>query len=382
MLIVLGNGSLAAYPQGGGHWSWFLQFAFGLRALGHRVFWLEILKSSGNRDADVRRVRSFFDRIGRLELDRDCAVLVFDNPDVQDANRADVFGASPEQLRGVIRDADLMWNLACGIRDPLLSEFRRPVLVDVDPGHLQISAVQWDLGIASHRAHLTVGGNVGKPGCDVPTLGIRWRSFLPFVFLPMWQALPDPGPSAPFTSITQWTWETLIHEEKEVSVSKRDAYLRYADLPARAGRRFELACNIGETDPGNDRPALTGGGWSLADPHEVAATPESYRDYIGRSRAEIQCPKPVYRILNTGWFSDRSVGYLASGRPVLAENTGCGELIPVGRGVLAFSDIEQAVAGVGEIDSNYAAHSRAARDLAVDLFDSQKQLKLMLDASF
>lgn len=380
MLIVLGNRSLAFYPQGGGHWSWFLQYPLGLKALGHRVFWLEMLRSSGERERDASMVREFFSRIAAYGLERDCAVAVVDDLDVQDLAAAQLHGASREQVVRIARDADLFWNLACAIRRPMLSMFSRRALIDVDPGHLQVSAQQWDLGIADHEVHLTVGANIHDPDCEVPTLGLTWLRFFPFVHLPMWEPAPDPGADAPFTSITQWTWEELVFNGRALSVSKRDAYLRYTNLPRLAMRPFELAVNIGESDPAGDRAAMTAGGWRLADPHQAAPTPEAYRDYIRASRGEIQCPKPAFRELNTGWFSDRSVAYMAMGRPVIAEETGFSRRIPAGRGVIAFTDLDSARAAVAEIDGNYPMHSRAAREIAADLFNSRRQLTAMLDA--
>lgn len=380
MFIVLGNRSLADYPQGGGHWSWFLQYPLGLKDLGHRVFWLEVLHSSGNRDNDASRVREFFSRIAGYGLERDCAAVVIEDLDVQDLAGAEVFNSSVQEIGEIARSADMFWNLACSIRRPLLSNFRRRVLIDVDPGHLQVSATDWDLGIADHEVHLSVGANLHDPDCEVPTLGFTWRRFFPFVYLPHWEPSPDPGPQAAFTSITQWTWAELWFNGRALSVSKRAAYLRYAELPRLSGRSFELAANIGDSDPGGDRITMSGGGWRLADPHQIAPTPEKYRDYIRASRAEIQCPKPVFRELNTGWFSDRSVAYMATGRPVLAEETGFSRRIPSDRGVIAFTDLESARAGVAEIDGNYATHSRAAREIASDLFGSRRQLTAMIDA--
>jgi hypothetical protein len=276
--------------------------------------------------------------------------------------------------------ADLLWNMACSIRQPLLAKFARRVLIDVDPGHLQIAATQFEMGVSDHHVHLSVGAKLSDPDCEVPTLGLRWRPFLPFVYLPMWEAAPDPGPDAPFSSITQWTWEELSYHGRVLSVSKRAAYLRYVDLPAHTGRAFELAAFIGDKDPAHDREALRNGGWRVVDPHKVASTPEAYRGYLRASRAEISCPKPIFRELNTGWFSDRSVCYLALGRPVVAEDTGFGDAVPTGRGVLKFRDSDEAQAAVAEIDRDYRLHSRRARALACDLFNSDRQLKAMLSA--
>ena len=105
-----------------------------------------------------------------------------------------------------------------------------------------------------------------------------------------------------------------------------------------------------------------------------------YRDYVRKSRAEFLCPKPIHLDLKTGWFSDRSVAYLASGRPVLAEDTGFSAKLPTGLGLIPFRNLDEAVAGVTAIDSDYAKHSRAARELAAELFDSRRCLQAMLTA--
>jgi hypothetical protein len=380
MLIVIANRSLASYPMGGGIWAWMLQYPMGLRALGHNVFWLELLKSSGDRARDGELAKNFLARMSLYGLGPHAAVLVFDDIEVQDLNRAEVYGRPALTVFDLVRSADLMWNFACAIHPPFLSRFRRKALIDVDPGHLQILATQWEFGLKEHDVHLTVGPNVPALECGVPKLGITWHPFLPFVYLPMWDASPDPGRDAPFTSITQWTWEELPFEGRMMSASKRAAYMRYVDLPKRAGRPFELAANVGESDPMHDREALAAGGWRVVEPHQVVATPDAYRDYLRASRAEILCPKPLFREWRTGWFSDRSVCYMALGRPVLAEQTGFSDFIPTGQGVLAFRDIDEAVAGVAEIDGNYDFHSRQARALAADLFNSDRQLSAMLAA--
>jgi hypothetical protein len=183
-------------------------------------------------------------------------------------------------------------------------------------------------------------------------------------------------PTAPFSSITHWTWEELHFNHRVLSVSKRAAYLRYADLPLRAKRRIELAADL----PSADRSIFRGKGWEIVDPDYVAGSPEQYRDYISKSRAEFMCPKPIHLDLKTGWFSDRSVAYLASGRPVLAEDTGFTEKLPTGLGLVAFRDLDEAVAGVAEIDRNYEKHCRAARELAEQFFDSSKCIQAMLAA--
>jgi hypothetical protein len=169
--------------------------------------------------------------------------------------------------------------------------------------------------------------------------------------------------------------------DRVLSRSKRDAYLRYLDLPARTGLPFELAANIDPGDETGDRALLASHGWNWVHPHAKAGTPSAYRSYIAGSRAEFLCPKPIYAELRTGWFSDRSVCYLATGRPVVCEDTGFPERIPTGAGLFAFGDTEEAAAAVEDVHANYARHKAAARELAVELFDSRRRLAEMVEAS-
>jgi hypothetical protein len=382
MRIVLGNSSMAHYPQGGGHWVVRLQYLLGLRALRHDVVLLELLWSTGDRNRDNELIASFFGRMNRYGLEDNCILLLFEKgSDEQDLERGHAYGKTMRDAREIIKSADLLWNDCCGIREPLLGMFRYRVLLDLDPGHLQVSALTVDLDLHSHQAFLTVGKKLHDADCEVPTLGFKWHTFSPFVYLPMWEVRPDPGQEAPFSSVTHWEWGELWLQRRVLSISKRDAYLRYLELPQRVRRPFELAANTGDPeDTIGDRELFERHGWKLLDPWEVAGSPLSYRTYIARSRAEISCPKPIFRELKTGWFSDRSACYLASGRPVLAEDTGFSDHLSTGRGLLCFNKLEEAVAGVTEIDGNYPQHMRAARELAEEYLSSQKWLPAMLSA--
>jgi hypothetical protein len=376
--IVLAHGALASYPEGGGHWAGYLQYLLGLADLGHDVFWLEIYARSGSAARDEAVITAFFDRMRQYGFGDRCALLCYEQDAVLSLESAREYGKSKQEIREIFRSADLLWNFACAVRQPLLSLFKRRVLVDGDPGHLQVSALTWDLGLKDHDLFLTAGTRLHSPGCEVPTLGLTWRPFLQFVYLPMWEEAPDPGPGAPFTSVTQWTWEELWLGDRVLSVSKRDAYLRYLDLPARSQRPIQLAANLAHDDDTGDRERLLSHGWELVDPHRVAGSPSLYQKYIRHSRAEISCPKPIYRELQTGWFSERSACFLASGRPVLAEETGLNGILPNGSGLVTFRDFDEAVAGVHDIDANYEQHKRSARELAEAFLSSRRCLTAML----
>jgi hypothetical protein len=148
----------------------------------------------------------------------------------------------------------------------------------------------------------------------------------------MWPLTKDVGPHAPFTSITQWSWEELEMEGRRLSLSKRESYLRYVTLPKLTQRPFELAANIGPNDVADDRTLFTQNGWNIVEPLAIVETPHKYQIYLRNSRAEILCCKPIFKELRTGWLSDRSVAYLASGRPVLMEDCGTSEHLPWGLG--------------------------------------------------
>ena len=376
--IVLANGSMADYPQGGGHWTCPLQHLFGLAALGHNVFWMELMWSTNQPARDRRLVDVFFRRFQRYGFGGRCALLLFKKKDeALKIESAEIYGKSHEQVRQLAREADLLWNFCCTLRQPLLGLFRHRVLIDLDPGVLQVSALQWDLGIQDHQTFFTTGVKLHDPDCEVPRLGLHWRPFLPVVHLPDWPVVPDPGSQAPFSTVTQWNWSEVWLESRVLSTSKRDAYLRYLELPRRVARPLELAVNL---DHDGDRASLHAAGWRLVHPHRVARTPAGYRQYIQRSRAEFACPKPIYRELKTGWFSDRSACYLASGRPVLAEDTGFSDHLPTGKGLMAFHDMDEAVAGIDRIDADYESHSRAARAFAEEFLDARKVLPAMLEA--
>jgi len=380
--IVLAGGFLAGYREGGGHWMVFLQYLLGLRALGHDVWWLELLRSTGDRDHDRRFVDTFFVRMAQYGLRDRCMLLLHPREDPSPTfMTADAYGLTRERIEEIARTCDVLWNFACAVRPPLSDAFAHRVLVDLDPGHLHISALTWDLGIHAHHRFLTVGGKIPDRDSVVPTLGVEWRPFTPFVYLPLWNVDPDPGPASPFTSVTQWTWEELVFGDRILSVSKRDAYLRYVEMPRRARRAFELAANIQRDDYAGDGDRFRAHGWRVVDPHQVAGSPADYQRYVARSRAEFGCGKPIHAALKTGWFSDRSACYLAAGRPVLLEETGFSERLPTGTGLLSFRDLDEALAGAAAIDADWARHSRAARAIAEDHLDSGRCLQAMLAAS-
>lgn len=381
---MLGTEFLSGYPEGGGHWTWFLQYPLGLRALGHDVFVLEVVRSTGERSSDERLVGQFFRRLGQYGLRERAAILVHaagdDDPPALESGV--VYGADEARVLEIARSADLLWNLCGSLGPPLRRLFRRRVLIDTDPGIYQLSALEWDMGIDDHQVLLTVGAKINDADCEVPRLGRCWHPFRPFVHLPLWPTSELPGGLPVLTSVTTWKWvgEAFSWQGRKLNTSKRDAYLRYVDLPRQqVGARFKLAANIHPLDRTGDREMLLDHGWALVHPERVARTPRLYRRFIERSFAELCCCKPIYTDLRTGWFSDRSACYLAAGRPVLCEDTGFSDHLPTEEGLLAFANEQEAADAVRELTAAPRRHARAARTLAEEFFAAQRNLQEMLD---
>jgi hypothetical protein len=253
------------------------------------------------------------------------------------------------------------------------------VFVDIDPGFGQM----WrDLGLhdafRGHTDFVTLGRNIGRPDCTIPTCGLNWVTMSQPVVLEHWPAQP-PRPEGAFTSIGAWRGLNGPIEYKGKTYGLRvHEFRKFVGLPARCpGTRFEMALGIHPGDA-KDIALLRENGWSLVEPKTVAGGPEEYRAYIAGSKAEFMVPKQMYVETNSGLLSDRSVYYLASGRPVLARDTGIRHLYPTGEGLLTFSTLEEAAAGVEAINHDYERHCRAAREIAIEYFDSDKVLTRLL----
>jgi hypothetical protein len=77
-------------------------------------------------------------------------------------------------------------------------------------------------------------------------------------------------------------------------------------------------------------------------------------------------------VSRSGWISDRTVCYLAAGRPAIVQDTGIGSFLPLGEGLFAFSTVDEALAAIEEVAGDYERHSAAARNLAREYFDGER----------
>jgi hypothetical protein len=357
----------------GGHAIGLLHWLHGLRRLGHDVLLVEFLDEKTRLGGVERAVAAFQALMGDCWPAERTAVLL-------DSDGTSAAGLSSAQVARFAAGADALIEAAAHYRAepwPVVGGVRPRIMVDQDPGYTHLWAQ-----LERDPRHLfgdcdfwfTVGLNVGSPRCPLPTLGLSWRGMAPPVVLPWWGP-----PSLPthdrFTTVASWRDYGWVTFDGQAYGPKADEFLRFLELPRRTGRRFELALHIEPDDP--DRDLLRRHGWQLR-PHSIVDTPARYRRYIRDSLAEFSVAKGVYAGTNSGWFSDRSACYLAAGRPVVLQSTGFGDVLPTGEGLFAVRDLEEAADAVAEITRDYPRHSKAARALAAEFFDSDHLLAGLL----
>jgi hypothetical protein len=353
--------------QGGATWA-VLQYVLGLQALGHDVMLVEPV------DRIDPVTAGYFDRVVREFGLGDRAALVVRGTQV-------AHGVAYERVLRQARDVDLVLNISGMLRDEALAG-PAPVraYLDLDPAFNQLwQAVEGiDVGFAAHNRFVTVGLGLGEPGCHVPTCGKQWIRTLPPVFLPLW----GPAPSAPvtdaFTTVANWRGYGSIDIDGVRYGQKAHSFRPLIELPRRTRQRLRLALSI-HPEEVSDLEALERNGWELVDPVEVAGTPRDYRSFVRGSKGELGIAKSGYVLSQCGWFSDRSACYLASGRPVVAQDTGFSRHLPTGDGLHAFTTLDAAGAAIDAVSSRYCREARAARAFAEELLDSAVVLTRLLE---
>ena len=274
---------------------------------------------------------------------------------------------------------DLVINTSGLLAPDAIADVPIRVYLDLDPAFNQLWHQEGvDRRFDGHTHFVTVGQAIGRNSCDVPTHGLRWITTFPPVVLDDWPLANGIDTDA-LTTVANLRSYGSIQRGDLLLGQKVHSLRALISLPTRTGERFVLAMQVHPADR-HDMVALAENGWEVVDPITAAGTPELYHRFVQGSRAEIGIAKSGYVTSRCGWFSDRTACYLASGRPVAAQDTGFSRFIPTGDGLLAFDDEDAAVAAVGSIGRDYAHHSRAARELAEEFFDSSRVLTRLLAA--
>jgi hypothetical protein len=377
--VFLGCGFAAKYPEGGGNYSVPLQWMLGLRRLGLDAIWLELLPATADRREDESRIRIFERRLREHGL-KDAYCLLYQSPadDVHDLGRMRCVGLSQKQLLDRLAGPNTLLNLSYSLHPPLLFQFERRIFCDLDPSEIFYWMTKMELGQSKHHEFWTIGLNVGAYDCRLPPSALKWRTFYPMVDTELIR--PQPAPAVPkFTTIGQWYWGGGVEVEGGFpDLSKKFAFEQYLDLPGRVPQaRFELAMNLNRDDPEIAR--LRARGWRVVSPHQVARTPAAYRRYIASASAEFTAIKGVDVAWRTGWLSDRAAAFLAMGRPVVTEETGAAKYLPPESAFRFVHDVDGAQAAANDVVADWPRLSRQARACAVEIFDSAKNLRKILN---
>jgi hypothetical protein len=227
-----------------------------------------------------------------------------------------------------------------------------------------------------HNVFVTVGKAIGQPVCPIPTCGLKWITTFQPVVLKYWPQA-DRITHNGLTTIANWRSYGSINHDGVFYGQKAHSLRALIDLPAKSSEQFMLALAI---DPGEyrDLQALVENGWILLDPEQLVATPRHYQHFVSGSKAEFGIAKSGYVVSQCGWFSDRSACYLASGRPVLAQDTGFSAYLPCGKGLLTFNSTDDVLSAIESVNGDYSAHARAARSIATEYFESDRVLTTLL----
>ncbi len=284
------------------------------------------------------------------------------------------FGLGESELAQLYRDADAFLNVtgAQEIRDEHRAVKRR-IYVESDPFVAQVKVAKGDQGmidlLAAHDAHFSFGENLGAPDCLVPVGKFHWQPTRQPVVIDLWRGSPAGGDT--YNTITTWhnKGKDIEWQGDQWYWTKDREFEKFLELPQlRPAQRFELAANVSD----DVKARLHQHGWQQRDSIDISRNADRYRQYIQDSRGEFTVARDQYVRARTGWFSDRTVCYLAAGRPVITQETGFSKYVSSGRGLFGFSTMDDVLKAIDAIESDYPGHCRAARDVAAEYFDAEK----------
>jgi hypothetical protein len=361
-----------SYPQGGGHMWVFLNWCLGLKEIDCDVIWLEGIEGKTNGES-LAQLSGLQSRLKPYGLAASVALWTRDG------------GPLPPEISGkcmevdAVADADLLINVHYRTPVAVLKRFRRSALIDIDPGLLQTwLSGGYHLSVPTHTHYFTTGETVGTPGAKFPDLGIRWHYVPPPICLEWWRPVHNTNP-APFTTISHWRSSDWLKEGDQLSSNeKRAGFLPFVDLPRYTSQTLELALPKREKDR-PDWEMLEERGWRVRDSYSVSSTPWDYQRYIQSSRGEFSCVKPSCVRFQNAWISDRTLCYLASGKPAVIQHTGPSRILPDAAGMFRFHTLQEAASALEAAAADYVRQCRLARQLAEECFDAKKVVSTVLE---
>ncbi|QSR88024.1 hypothetical protein IT6_06375 [Methylacidiphilum caldifontis] len=270
------------------------------------------------------------------------------------------------------KESRFLLNISGLIRNrSLLSLFKKKVYLDLDPGFTQIWAKGYgcDMNLEGHDLYFSVGLTLKEDNVKVPFTGIKWHPTFPPVCLEWW---PKKEGGMEWSTITHWCGYPEVKWAGKTYGNKAAEFDKFIDLPLRyKGRsRFQIASDL--QDDHEIRKRFLSKNWDMISSFSIAADFDKYRNFIGQSRGEFSVVKSGYRQSESGWFSDRTVCYLAMGKPAVIQDTGWSKIIPTGEGLFSFNSLDEAIEAINKIEQDYSFHSMKAHHLAETLFDCKK----------
>lgn len=347
--VCLGANTLD-YVEGGGHLWVYLNWALGLRAAGCEVIWLE----AATPETPPGQVAALEERLEHYGLGG-CLALWSRGEDLDAAS-----------------ESDLLLSLQYDLPSSVVERFRRSALVDIDPGLLQTWLRAGHIELAPHDVYLTIGEN------ELPDTGLAWEHTAPCVALEWWSRQPLANGTAAFTTVTHWHGDQQWVGDLETGYcnEKRLGFLPFLGLAERVAQPLELALPQEEEDAAAQ---LRRRGWRVRSSPEVASTPWDYQSYVQGSLGEFSGVKPSYVHMQNAWLSDRTVCYLASGKPAVVQHTGPSAFLPEAEGLFRFRTLEEAVRAFDTLADDYDRHCQLARQLAEEHFDARKVVSRVLE---
>jgi hypothetical protein len=373
-------GILFWYPLAGVTYQ-FLHYLIGLRRLGYDPYYIE---DSGRYVYDPRIIDLTPDAGGNIAA----VVPILEAHGFADrwAFRGSYpggrcYGMTEAEILRLYREADALLNVtgAQEIREEHLA-CRRRIYVESDPFAAQVGVIQGNAAtiaaLAAHDTHFSFGENLGAADCGVATERFRWLPTRQPVVMDLWDS-PSVRPGDAYTTITTWhnKGKTIDFQGDRYYWTKDREFKQFLDLPQRRRATFELATMV----DADVLALLKRYGWRQVDSAAISADVDQYRSYIQQSRGEFTVARDQYVRPNTGWFSDRSVCYLAAGRPVITQETGFSKYLPTGKGLFGFRTMDDILAAVDAIESDYAASCRAAREIAAEYFAAEKVISSLME---
>lgn len=352
-----------AYPEGGGHLWVYLNWAMGLRSCGCEVIWLENFSASQPSEVILDWVCALKQRLAPYGLSERIALC-----SEKEAPLPPVLARAVLDEH-VVREADVLLNLAYCNFGRIIARCRRSALIDIDPGLTQIWLSNRQFSLPPHDRYFTIGETVGTPGASFSDCGLHWQYTPPCVALDFWPVCEAPDGAA-YTTVSNWDGREWVLDGREsYDNNKRTGFLPYLKLPHKADVRLELALSLGNE---HERANLERDGWIIRDAASMCGSPSDYQRYIQNSRGEFSCAKPSCVRLQNAWISDRTLCYLASGKPAIVQHTGPSQFLPDADGLLRFRNFEEAIQLLADAEMNYARHCKSARALAETFFDAGK----------